>query len=203
MRGRTRLDREARRRQLLDAAVAVLDGRDAAKVTFEEIADAAGVSRALVYDYFGDRQGLLDAVYEQAYERLRARVDAAVVTARSVRSAVDAIVCAHLELARDDLHAYRLACAAGTPPAPSEAWVRPTAEALGGTPASRLAAVGSVAALQAMVLAWASEPEVPFDQAHHTITAIVYSGVSGVGDLGCTVRPWWPRSPADSVDIGA
>ena len=202
MRGRTRLDREARRRQLVDAAAAVLDGRDAAKVTFEEIADAAGVSRALVYDYFGDRQGLLDAVYEQAYDRLRAKVDAAVVSSRGLMGAVEAIVRAHLEAASDDLHAYRLACAAGTPPSPSEAWVRPTAEALGGTPASRLAAVGSVAALQAMVLAWASSPDVPVEQAHRTITTIVLSGVSGMGELGCTVRPWWTRTDAATAEVG-
>jgi len=58
-RTRTRLARDERREQLVDAAAAVLQGRDPAEVTFEEIADAAGVSRALVYNYFGDRNGVL------------------------------------------------------------------------------------------------------------------------------------------------
>src|SRR5215470_15509912 len=54
-RTRTRLAREERREQIVDAAAEVFQGRNPADVTFEEIADAAGVSRALVYNYFGDR----------------------------------------------------------------------------------------------------------------------------------------------------
>jgi AcrR family transcriptional regulator len=76
-RGRTRLTPEVRREQIIDAAVAVLAGREPAEVTFEEIADAAGVSRALVYNYFGDRGGLLSAVCERAFEQLDAATAAA------------------------------------------------------------------------------------------------------------------------------
>jgi AcrR family transcriptional regulator len=71
-RGRTRLTPEVRREQIIDAAVGVLAGREPAEVTFEEIADAAGVSRALVYNYFGDRGGLLSAVCERAFDQLDA-----------------------------------------------------------------------------------------------------------------------------------
>ena len=58
LRVRTRLTRATRREQIIDAAVDVFKGRDPNDVTFEEVADAAGVSRALVYNYFGDRRGL-------------------------------------------------------------------------------------------------------------------------------------------------
>ena len=57
----TRLDPEVRRELILDAAEEVFEPA-AAEVTFEAVADAAGVSRALVYNYFGDRSGLLAAV---------------------------------------------------------------------------------------------------------------------------------------------
>lgn len=60
---RTRLDPERRREQLLDAAESVFAGRDPYEVTFEQVADAAGVSRALVYNYFGDKRGLIAAVH--------------------------------------------------------------------------------------------------------------------------------------------
>ena len=46
------------RAQIVEAAAEVFRGRDPATVRFEEVAHAAGVSRSLVYAYFGDRGGL-------------------------------------------------------------------------------------------------------------------------------------------------
>jgi AcrR family transcriptional regulator len=68
--GGGRLRRETRRAQLIEAADKVFTGRDPSLVSFEEIADAAGVSRALVYNYFGDRQGLLIEVQRFRIARL-------------------------------------------------------------------------------------------------------------------------------------
>jgi AcrR family transcriptional regulator len=67
---RTRLAPELRRAQIVDAAIEVFAGRDPAEVTFEEIAEAAGVSRALVYNYFGDRGGLVGAVVLRCFDDL-------------------------------------------------------------------------------------------------------------------------------------
>lgn len=39
-------------------------------MTFDEVAEAAGVSRALVHTYLGDRRGLIDAVQVQIVGRL-------------------------------------------------------------------------------------------------------------------------------------
>jgi hypothetical protein len=47
---------------------------ETADVTFEEVADAAGVSRALVYNCFGDRRGLVAAVFQRHTDRLHAAV---------------------------------------------------------------------------------------------------------------------------------
>lgn len=69
-RTRTRLAPEDRRAQITAAAVKVFAGRDPSAVTFEEIAEAAGVSRALVYNYFGDRSGLVGAVCLECYSLL-------------------------------------------------------------------------------------------------------------------------------------
>lgn len=67
---RTRLAPEHRRAQITAAAVKVFAGRDPSAVTFEEVAEAAGVSRALVYNYFGDRNGLVGAVCLECYSLL-------------------------------------------------------------------------------------------------------------------------------------
>lgn len=71
---RTRLSPELRRAQIVEAAIEVFAGREPADVTFEEIAEAAGVSRALVYNYFGDRGGLLGAVCLRCFEQLDAAI---------------------------------------------------------------------------------------------------------------------------------
>ncbi len=73
-RTRTRLDPEVRREQIIDAAEAVFAGREANEVTLEEIAEAAGVSRALVYNYFGDKSGVIAAVYLRSFDRLDAQL---------------------------------------------------------------------------------------------------------------------------------
>ena len=75
---RTRLDPEVRRQLILDAAERVLVDRIPTEVTFEEIADAAEVSRGLVYNYFRDRTALLVALAERALERLDRELVAAV-----------------------------------------------------------------------------------------------------------------------------
>lgn len=60
-----RLAPEVRQQQLLDAALAILvdDGLDA--VTVESVAARAGVTRPVVYDQFGDLDGLLVALVDR------------------------------------------------------------------------------------------------------------------------------------------
>jgi AcrR family transcriptional regulator len=57
-----RLDPVVRRARLLEVAERMLATTDPTKVTLQHLADAAGVSRPLVYAYFQDRAGLLAAV---------------------------------------------------------------------------------------------------------------------------------------------
>lgn len=60
---RARLDPEARRAQLVETARGLLEERGVGTMSVEDVADAAGVSRSLVYAYFGDRDGLVAEVY--------------------------------------------------------------------------------------------------------------------------------------------
>jgi AcrR family transcriptional regulator len=61
----TRLSPEARRNQLLDIAAAVVADEGTEAMTMERVAEAAGVSKALVYRYFGRQSALLLELYER------------------------------------------------------------------------------------------------------------------------------------------
>lgn len=85
---RTRLEPTVRRELILDAAERVMADRMPGDVTFEEIADAAGVSRGLVYNYFRDRTALLLALTTRALDDLEAAIDGAFEPDGDLRSQV-------------------------------------------------------------------------------------------------------------------
>lgn len=70
IRKRARLEPAERRAQLVEVAFRLLDERGAATLSVDDVADAAGVSRSLVYAYFGDRDSLFAEVYLGVLERL-------------------------------------------------------------------------------------------------------------------------------------
>lgn len=73
-----RLPRPERRRQLLDVARRVFAARGYEAASLEEIAEAAGVTRPVVYSHFGDKQSLFEAVVSEEIDRVEAVVSAAI-----------------------------------------------------------------------------------------------------------------------------
>ncbi|MGW2227154.1 TetR/AcrR family transcriptional regulator [Streptomyces formicae] len=69
-----RLSKQARREQLLDTAVAIVRTQGTDGLTLVTLAEAAGVSRPIVYDHFGTRPGLLLALYQRLDDRHRAAI---------------------------------------------------------------------------------------------------------------------------------
>lgn len=67
---RRRLSREDRRAQLIASGVAFLVSRPLDELTIEALAEREDVSRALVFHYFGTRQGLHTAVVTTARDAL-------------------------------------------------------------------------------------------------------------------------------------
>jgi AcrR family transcriptional regulator len=61
-----RISGEERRRQILDAARGVCAENGFGGTTLDDIADAAGVSRALVIQHFGTKEGVYEALSETA-----------------------------------------------------------------------------------------------------------------------------------------
>jgi AcrR family transcriptional regulator len=200
---RTRLTRQERRELLVDAAARVFTGRDPAEVTFEEIADEAGVSRALVYNYFGDRNGIVEAVAARSGEQLRAQVADALATTPGLREALYEVVRTHLRFARQDPTGYRLAAGELAPTPVDRVIAERVSEVeavLGGGPEARLVAAGVVAATHALVLHHVGPegtdddgtPKVSDERAAALIAAFFAGAYDAVGRLGLTVRPMWP-----------
>ena len=196
-RTRTRLGRDERREQLVDAAAAVFQGRDPAEVTFEEIADAAGVSRALVYNYFGDRNGVLEAVYRRNLRLLRERIGAVVATSRG-RKALYELVRVNVEFAVENPAGYRYAAGESIfsrVPELEERRVASVAKNFGGEPDSHVVARGWLSAIHGMVIYWLDHPEgVSAERVTDVITAFLGGALASVAKQG--VIPRHPVPPA-------
>lgn len=75
---RTRLSRDDRMEQTLEAAHGLFAARGYAAVTMDEIAAAVGVTKPLLYNYFGNKERLYIACMERAGDALLATIAAAV-----------------------------------------------------------------------------------------------------------------------------
>lgn len=84
---RRRLSREARTRQLLDAAWQLIADEGTDALTLIHLSEVAGVTKPLVYGHFGSRNGLLAALYEDYDARQTALFDAAIAATQPNREA--------------------------------------------------------------------------------------------------------------------
>ncbi|GAB3579215.1 TetR/AcrR family transcriptional regulator [Amycolatopsis endophytica] len=70
---RRRLDPAARRAELVSTGARLFSAKPYDEVLMEDVADEAGVSRALLYRYFPTKSDLFAAVYRQAADSLLSR----------------------------------------------------------------------------------------------------------------------------------
>ena len=70
---RTRLSPEQRREQLLDLGVRLLAHRSLDELSIDLLAEEAGISRGLLYHYFGSKQAFHEAVVRHAADDLTAQ----------------------------------------------------------------------------------------------------------------------------------
>jgi AcrR family transcriptional regulator len=64
-----------RRLELIAAALEVFGDRDYDEVSVDEVAEAAGVSHGLIFQYFGSKKGLYVACLQPLIETFRARIE--------------------------------------------------------------------------------------------------------------------------------
>jgi AcrR family transcriptional regulator len=105
---RSRLPRVERERQALEAAHALFAERGYAGVTMDDVADAVGVTKPLLYRYFGNKERLYLACMEPAGELLIGTVVDAVTPTTTPVDALRAGLLAFFEFLDSDRDAWRV-----------------------------------------------------------------------------------------------
>ena len=105
---RTRLPRAEREQQMLDAARSLFAERGYAAVTMDDVAAAVGVTKPLLYAYFGNKERLYLACMEPASESLLAAVLEAVEGSDGPVDAVERGVHAFFAFVDSDRDAWRV-----------------------------------------------------------------------------------------------
>ena len=82
-RGQRKVPRAVREPQMLEMAGRIFAARGFHDASMDEIAEAAGVSKPMLYSYFGSKDGLYFAYVNAAYRELIAAIDDAVAMAGS------------------------------------------------------------------------------------------------------------------------
>lgn len=77
---RTRMSRENRLAQLMTIAWGIIRTEGSDALTLGHLAERAGVTKPVVYDHFGTRDGLLAALYRDFDERQSATMEAALAS---------------------------------------------------------------------------------------------------------------------------
>lgn len=204
---RTRLTPDQRRAAIVQAAVRVFEGRDPAAVTFEEIAVEAGVSRALVYNYFGDRGGLMAAVYEQLLVELDEELSQALVGPLPPRERVRDAVERYVAFAKAHARGWQtLAMLAATRHPEVQRARRERYERLaavwGSSAEARVVVTGLMGLLEAVTLDWLAEPSVDISRLVDLADDLAWSGVEHLVDEGI-VAPGVPAPVATASEAGA
>lgn len=168
---RTRLTPEQRRDQLLSLGVDLFSKGSIEAISIDRLAEVGGVSRGLLYHYFGSKQGFYEAVVQHAADDLVAQTapiehaDPLVRLHGSMSAYVD-YVAANLEGYRSLVHAaaggnevlrriYAVARAELTDRIFRE---DAAGELIADTPATRLIVLGWASYAEEIVLRWCDEP---------------------------------------------
>jgi AcrR family transcriptional regulator len=169
--GRVRLTPEQRRLQLLDLGARLFASRPVEEISIDVLAEEAGVSRGLLYHYFGGKQDFREAVIRHAVEDLVEQT-APPATGEPLQR-LHASVGVYVDYVLANLTGYRSlvrAAAGGSEELRAIYEEARTAltdrifredslgEHLGDDPATRLVVRGWSALVEEMVLTWAQDP---------------------------------------------
>ncbi|WP_051323866.1 TetR/AcrR family transcriptional regulator [Candidatus Solirubrobacter pratensis] len=105
---RTRLPRAERERQMLDTAHALFAERGYAEVTMDEVAAEVGVTKPLLYNYFGNKERLFLACMKPAGDALLDTVVGAVQDAETPAEALRNGIHAFFAFLDSDRAAWRV-----------------------------------------------------------------------------------------------
>lgn len=198
MAGRREATSGESRRLLLTAAAEVIGERGYRQATFVEIADRAGISRGSIPWHFGNKEGLLAAVVDQATDDMRARLSITQPTSTvSITQALEnAVTSLKAPEARLLIAVLTEAIEAGSPLRPRYAELHATMrgliaqwvpeDALPSGVSREAWATMVLGALMGMHLQWRIAPDaVDLDQAATELRSLVLAGLRPSGSVEC------------------
>ena len=106
--GGRRLTADARRRQLFDVALSLFAKHGYAATTMDDIAEAAGVTKPLVYQHFESKRALYLELMDVFSRELVTRIVKATANAQGPRQQVEQGFAAYFELMLGNEEAFRL-----------------------------------------------------------------------------------------------
>src|ERR1700730_4709747 len=109
----TRLPAPRRRRQLLDVALGVFADRGFHRTSMEDVADAAGVTKPVLYQHFSSKRELYLELLDDVGSRLVDAVTHAVAASAGPRQQVEAGVAAYFRFVALQSHSFRLLFGSG------------------------------------------------------------------------------------------
>jgi len=116
--GGRRLTADARRRQLFDVALSLFAKHGYAAATMDDIAEAAGVTKPLVYQHFESKRALYLELMDVFSRELVTRIVKATANAQGPRQQVEQGFAAYFELMLGNEEAFRLLYGRGAPDDP-------------------------------------------------------------------------------------
>ncbi len=171
---RRRLSGDERRALLMDAALAVFAERGYEGASIGQIARAAGVSKALIYEHFPSKRDLHLELLRRHGRELEARLQRALAEHDSPEAATRSAIDAFLQFVAEHRDAWRILVAEVHEPAMREEVAR-LSERIAGLVAARIAA------------SYGGDPARPT----HGDELVARMFVGGIEALG----KWWTRHP--------
>ena len=198
---RKRLSAEQRRSAILDAALAVFSGNGYHASSIDEIAQGAGISKALIYEHFPSKRdlhvSLLERHVQEIVERLAASADTPEPGEVRLRAGVDAFL-AYVEERRDAFQLiFRDALEADVAEVLTRLQLQATlaiADLIAAEPVPRdpretaaerklnveMLAQQLSGAVQSLAIWWEQHPEVPRERLVESVMAFAWVGLGGL-----------------------
>lgn len=110
----SRLPAHERREQLLEVALAVFAGRGFHQTSMNDVADAAGVTKPVLYQHFSSKRALYLELLELVSQRLMAVIDRATSSAGGPRQQVERGLRAYFRFVVESRAEYQLMFGGGT-----------------------------------------------------------------------------------------
>lgn len=189
-----RMPRDERRSQLLSAAVEIFGARGYHAASMDEVAEAAGVSKPVLYQHFPSKFELYLALLDQVVDDLIGRVQAAVDSTTHNRERVAATMAAFLDFVNDPQRAYRLVFESDLPtsePVQERLWRldRELGTRIGAViasdtdlplPEAELLAVSLIGIAEVSARIWSRDPQgIALDRARELISSLAWRGIRG------------------------